>query len=202
MDGEASAQLQQLIQDALRSEVGGMIGELRSFIDRRIAELSMEVSATEQLLDFSESNLSGQLQRMHEQIARVVAVPAAATRNSGIELEAIVQETETAANRIMNAAEAIRASVAQGCTDGAAIAAQVNEIFEACSFQDLTSQRVRRALQHLQGIEGMLADMVGQTGQEPVERARPDTIKATTEITGDGPDLAQEDIDKLIANLT
>lgn len=202
MDGEASAQLQQLIRDVLRSEVGGMIGELRSFVDRRIAELSMEVSATEQLLDFSESNLSGQLQRMHEQIARVVAVPAAATRNSGLELEAIVQETEIAANRIMNAAEAIGASVAQGCTDTTAIAAQVNEIFEACSFQDLTSQRVRRALEHLQGIEGMLADMVGQTSPERVERARPDTIKATAEITGEGPDLAQEDIDKLIANLT
>lgn len=202
MDGEASAQLQQLIRDVLRSEVGGMIGELRSFVDRRIAELSMEVSATEQLLDFSESNLSGQLQRMHEQIARVVAVPAAATRNSGLELEAIVQETEIAANRIMNAAEAIGASVAQGCTDTTVIATQVNEIFEACSFQDLTSQRVRRALEHLQGIEGMLADMVGQTSPERVERARPDTIKATAEITGEGPDLAQEDIDKLIANLT
>ncbi len=202
MDGEASAQLQQLIRDVLRSEVGSMIGELRAFVDRRIAELSMEVSATEQLLDFSESNLSGQLQRMHEQIARVVAVPAAATRNSGLELEAIVQETEIAANRIMNAAEAIGASVAQGCTDTTAIAAQVNEIFEACSFQDLTSQRVRRALEHLQGIEGMLADMVGQTSPERVERARPDTIKATAEITGEGPDLAQEDIDKLIANLT
>ncbi len=202
MDGEASAQLQQLVRDALRSEVGGMIQELRSFVDRRIAELSMEVSATEQLLDFSESNLSGQLQRMHEQIARVVAVPAAATRNSGIELEAIVHETEIAANRIMNAAEAIRANVDQGCTDTKAIAAQVNEIFEACSFQDLTSQRVRRALQHLQSIEGMLADMVGQASHERVERARPDAIKATAEITGNGPDLAQEDIDKLIANLT
>lgn len=197
MDGEVSAQLQELMRHAVRTEVGGMFEELRSFVDRRISELSMEVSATEQLLDFSESNLSGQLQRMHEQLARVVALPAAATRNSGLELEAIVHETEAAANRIMNAAEAIRACMATG--DAGAITEQVNAIFEACSFQDLTSQRIRRALEHLQNVEGMLADMVQQTGSEPVERARPDTIRATAEITGHGPDLAQDDVDKMMA---
>ncbi|HYM02543.1 MAG TPA: hypothetical protein VET85_06315 [Stellaceae bacterium] len=202
MDGEAGAQMQALMRDAVRSEMSGMFEELRSFVDRRIAELSMEVSATEQLLDFSETNLSGQLQRMHEQIARVIAVPAAATRSSGIELEAIVQETEVAANRIMNAAEAIRANVAKAGVDANAIAGEINEIYEACSFQDLTSQRIKRALEHLQGIEGMLANMVQLSTNAPVERARKDTIKATAEITGAGPSLDQDDIDKLMANLT
>ncbi len=199
MDGEIGSPLMDMLRVALREEVAGKLDDLRAFVDRRIAELSMEVSATEQLLDFSESNLSGQLQRMHEQIARVVALPAAATRTSGLELEAVVNETEDAANRIMTAAELIRVQTLAERFDRAAVTEQVNAIFEACAFQDLTSQRIRRALQHLQGIEGMLAEMVSQATQEPVERARPDLIQATAEVTGAGPDLAQADIDKLMA---
>jgi chemotaxis protein CheZ len=98
----------------------------------------------------------------------------------------------------MGAAEAIRAAVAAG-GQKAVILDQVNEIFEACSFQDLTGQRIRRALEHLQRVEGTISEMVEQSGAHPVERARPDTIKATAEITGYGPDLSQVEIDKLFA---
>ena len=74
------------------------MGELRSFVDRRIAELSAEIHATVELMDFSENNLSGQLTGIREQIAGVLAVPTVqARRNSGLELEAVVQATEGAA---------------------------------------------------------------------------------------------------------
>ena len=200
MDGDAGAPLQEMLRQTVREEVGGLFDELRRFVDRRIAELSMEVSATEQLLDFSGTSLSEQLQRMHQQIASVVALPVQAHRNSGLELEAVVAATETAATRIMNAAERIRSLVGKHAGNGAAIIDEVNEIYEACSFQDLTSQRIRRALQHLQGVEGMLADMVEHAGAEKVERARPEPVKAVAEITGEGPDLAQEDVDRLMAS--
>jgi chemotaxis protein CheZ len=199
MDGEAGTGLQQLVRDAVRAEIGPLFDELRRFVDRRIAELSTEINATVELVDYSESNLSGQLQRMHRQLASVLALPAAATHNSGIELEAVVQESEAAANRIMSAAEAIRALAAKADGDSAAIFAEVNAIFEACAFQDLTGQRIRRALQHLQDVEGMIARMVEQSGETPVERPRAEKISATAEITGNGPDLAQAEIDKLLA---
>ena len=203
MDGEAGVGLEALVRDAVRAEVGTLFDELRRFVDRRIAELSTEIHATVEMVDYSETNLSGKLQQMHEQLARVVALPAERTRNSGIELEGIVNATEDAANRILSAAEAIRASIEQSdIGEKAGIIEQVNTIFEACSFQDLTGQRVRRALQQLQTVEDELANIVSDGKETPVERARPDEINATAEIGGSGPELAQDEVDKLMAGLT
>src|SRR5664279_5345490 len=115
------------------------MGDLRSFVDRRIAELSAEIHATVDLMDFSENNLSGQLKGIREQITGLIAMPAAATHNSGLELEAVVQATEAAANRIMEAAEAISDWLRDGSADPASVQAvneKVSAIFEACSFQD------------------------------------------------------------------
>jgi chemotaxis protein CheZ len=198
MKGDAGTGLHELVRDAVRAEVGGMFEELRRFFDRRIAELSTEILATLEMVDVNETHLSDQLQQMHGEISRVMALPSGATRNSGLELEGVIETTDAAANRIMGAAEAIRAAVAAG-GQKAVILDQVNEIFEACSFQDLTGQRIRRALEHLQRVEGTISEMVERSGAHPVERARPDTIKATAEITGCGPDLSQVEIDKLFA---
>jgi chemotaxis protein CheZ len=201
MEGDAAMPLQEIMRDAVRTEIGAAVEELRRFIDRRIAELSTEVHGAVQMVDFSENHLSGQLQRMQEEIARVVAQPETATRNSGVELEAVVHESENAANRIMGAAETI-ANLTRGGVNADAIAEQLNIVFEACSFQDLTGQRIRRALQHLQDIEGMLADMADQAGAPALPRARQSPIATPLEVTGNGPDLAQDDIDRLMAGLT
>src|SRR6185312_12088940 len=64
-------------RDAIRAEMAPMLEELRRFVDRRITELSVEVHGAVQLVDYSEANLSGQIARIHEQIATLVAVPAA-----------------------------------------------------------------------------------------------------------------------------
>lgn len=214
MVSEMMPGVESAVRDAVRQELGGMFEELRRFVDRRIAELSAEVHATVQLVDFSEANLSGQLTRIHEQIARVVALPAAATRNSGLELEAVVQATEQAATRILEAAEAIGTWAGEEAPDRAARAAiveKVNAIFEACSFQDLTGQRIRRAIEHLQRVETMLADMVSGDGKSMVTAGAPTAAERAAmememEMAGmsnaagfSGPDLAQDEIDRLMA---
>ncbi len=197
MDGEAASGLQLQVRNAVREEFHGMFDELRRFVDRRIAELSTEIHATVEMVDFSETNLTQQLQRIHLQLSRVVALPAAATRSSGVELESVVQATEDAANRILGAAEAIRD--AAGRPDGKAeILARVNTIFEACSFQDLTSQRIRRAIDQLRALDHMLEHIVEHAaGGESAEPREP--IRLTVEIPGTGPDLAQDEIDRLMS---
>ena len=186
---------------ALRAEMGGMFSDLRGFIDRRIAELSAEVHATVQLVDYSEENLSGQLGRIHEQIATLIAIPAATTRNSGLELEAVVQATEAAANTIMEAAEAIQDWLASDSKDAASlrlVSEKVSSIFEACSFQDVTGQRIRRAIQHLQQVEQMLEGMI-PGGTAPVETVEVRAVRHTVaEPEAAGPDLAQAEIDRLL----
>jgi chemotaxis protein CheZ len=195
-------QIQETVCALIREEVGG----LRTFVDRRIAELSAEVHATTQLMDFSESNLMGQLAGIREEISGVLAAPAASTRNSGFELEAVVQATEEAANRIMEAAEAIGDWLRDGKSDATSVAAmndKVAAIFEACSFQDVTGQRIRRAIQHLQQVETML------TGLVPADMGPPEAAKVVvnapfisrgvgnTAASVADPDLAQDAVDSL-----
>ncbi len=185
---------------ALRAELAPTLSELRSFVDRRIAELSAEVHAAVELADMGESRLSAEIARVHDQIAQLVAVPAAATRNSGLELEAVVQVTESAANTIMEAAEAIQDWISSGRDPAATqtIVARVNAIFEACAFQDLTGQRIRRAIQHLQQLEGMLKSMLpeGAVADPPQVQVR--TQLRTVEAAPSAPDLGQSDIDALL----
>jgi len=180
------------ISRAIRAEVAPMFDELRRFTDRRIAELSAEVHGAVQMVDFSETNLSSQLGGIQDQITRLITVPSMSTRNSGIELEAVVQATETAANRIMEAAETIGDWIREGKQDPAAFIAKIDTIFEACSFQDVTGQRIRRAIEHLEHVESVIAHMV-----DPNAPIRPEpgvTVQST------GSDLNQVDIDSLLAD--
>jgi chemotaxis protein CheZ len=124
-------------------------------------------------MDFSEANILGQLARVHEQIACMIVAPVNATRNSGLELEAVVQTTEAAASRIMEAAEAISEWLHCGSRDAATLRTideRVSSIFEACSFQDLT----------------------GRAAAMPVPPLAPN-MRAVA-----GPDLGQQEIDRLI----
>ena len=186
--------LNQALRDAIQAEVKPMLDEFHRFLDRRVSELSAEIHAAVQLVDFSETNLSGQLARIHEQIATVVAAPAAATRNSGLELEAVVQATESAANRIMEAAEAIGDWLRHGRRDPDAleeVAQRVNAIFEACTFQDVTGQRIRRAIEHLQQVETMLEGIM------PASPADPGPAAADPDMAD--PDLLQDAVDQMFA---
>ncbi len=172
-----------------------MFADLQRFVDRRIAELSAEVHGATQLLGFSEDNLSSQLGRLHDQVARMLCAPSDSTRNSGMELEAVVQTTEAAANQIMEAAEAISDCVRQSIPDKAAMAAistKIDAIFEACAFQDLTGQRLRRAIEHLQHMESTLTGMMLPPGTEH-EVFQP---QAPT-VVSNGADVSQGDIDAL-----
>ena len=179
----------------MRAEVEPLFADLQRFLDRRLSELSTEVHGAAQLLGYSENNLSAQLGRLHEQVARMISVPGEATRNSGLELEAVVHTTETAANQIMEAAEAINECVRANIPDKAAMAAisaKIDAIFEACAFQDLTGQRVRRAIEHLQHVDDALAGLIAAPGHEP----RPPPAGT---VESAGPDLPQGDIDALFA---
>lgn len=194
------------LRTALRAELEPRLAELRGFVDRRIAELSAELHASVELADMGEARIAGDIARMQDQIAQLVAVPAAATRSSGLELEAVVQVTEAAANTIMEAAEAIGDWIMSGrdAATAPAIVDRVNAIFEACAFQDLTGQRIRRAIQHLQQVEGVLKTLVPDGhSADGHDRARLPPVEVrtpmrTVDAPKNAPDLAQADIDALL----
>ncbi len=69
---------------------------------------------------------------------------------AGKELDAIVEATEGATNQIMNATETIMNAKV---TDADVVNDACMEIFEACSFQDITGQRISKVVSTLNYIE-------------------------------------------------
>jgi len=84
------------------------------------------------------------------------------------ELDAVVITTETATETILSSAEVIDTTVNELLRDldasqhakVAAIQEQTVRIFEACNFQDLSGQRIRKVVDLLQFIEMRIASMI------------------------------------------
>ena len=98
--------------------------------------------------------IAGYIQSMKEEIGALQVHDLKETRipAAGQELDAIVKATEAATNTIMTAAEEIMAADA---SDPDAYKAFVDErmmaVFEACSFQDITGQRVAKVVRDAEG---------------------------------------------------
>ena len=104
--------------------------------------------------------IAGYIESMRQEIGALQVndiknsrIPAA-----GEELGYIVKATERATNTIMECAEALMAADA---SDPVAYKALVDEkmmmIFESCSFQDITGQRIAKVVETLQHIETRVA---------------------------------------------
>ncbi len=127
------------------------------------------------------------------------------------ELDAIVEATEEATNAIMAAAETIEAVAgAIGAEHGETLEQAVTGIYEACSFQDITGQRIGKVVGALRHIEEKISGLVATFAEEIEEYklANPATEEAADRTDADllnGPQLSgegqsQEDIDALLAS--
>lgn len=128
---------------------------------------------------------------------------------AGRELDTVVEATETATCAIMEAAETIMAADA---SDPAAYRALVEEnmtiVFEACSFQDITGQRIRKVVRTLSWIEDRLgqlsdklqiADTDEPTPEEETaeERRQRELILHGPQMTGEG--VSQDFVDDMFS---
>jgi chemotaxis protein CheZ len=78
------------------------------------------------------------------------------------ELGAVMQTTENAANQIMDACDLLRVATKTSGSDK--ISQAIDAIYEACSFQDLTSQRVVKVRRTLDMIEQRMCDVAAKLG--------------------------------------
>lgn len=109
------------------------------------------------------------------------------------ELAAIVGATEQATDRILSAMEQIE-ELSQLLTDEQAqqIANVVTEVYEACSFQDITGQRISRAVNALQHIELRVSKLLGYLDSESPNQGT--MGKSTTPKRADGVERPDEDL--------
>lgn len=82
---------------------------------------------------------------------------------AGKELDAIVEATESATNQIMEATEKI---LSAKVTEADVVNDACMEIFEACSFQDITGQRISKVVSTLEYIENYLDKLTSAWGHD------------------------------------
>ena len=129
--------------------------------------------------------------------------------SAGAELEAVVGDTERATETIMSEAEAVLCEEATDYDEYRAnIEARMMTIIEACSFQDLSGQRVSKVVNSLRHVESRVArfaEVMGvrdadtfETEEEKAERERAEKNLLNGPAIG-GPETSQDDIDALFA---
>ena len=157
--------------------VSTQLEAIETFIKRRFDELSMEINATAQQVDMAEEGIAKRFTEILEVLHAVsYSGDGTSAANTGVELEAVVDMTEQAANKILDAADRIadrlQASEAwekdkqartQNLND---ISEDVEKILMACSFQDLTGQRIKKTLENLKSIEDRLSTALEKMGIE------------------------------------
>jgi chemotaxis protein CheZ len=122
------------------------------------------------------------------------------------ELDAIVEHTAIATNSILESCEAVdEVSSAVGGESAAKLQAAVTKIYEACSFQDITGQRITKVVNTLKTIEEKVAHIIGAFGPSAALSGGGESRIATDADLLNGPQLAahamdQSDIDKLLAD--
>lgn len=141
-------------------------------------------------------------------------ISAAHLPSARTELDAVVRETETAADAVMAAAECIERIVET--VDEALrvqVTAQLMNIYQACSFQDITGQRIANVGRSLDSIEFVAISTLAVLGDEAARKKVDDHIAAQLNTTRPseeagllhGPQIegsgnSQDEIDNILAS--
>ncbi|MDX2113306.1 MAG: protein phosphatase CheZ [Alphaproteobacteria bacterium] len=163
---------------------------------------------------------------MHQEIARLAKyiqdakreIFSIATNNNAepaivdasAHLDEVIKATESATNSIMDAVDSISAA-ATGLGGDAEqkILDATTRIYEACNFQDVTGQRIRKVIKLLENIEeriGKLNELFGNDDElmQQATSNAPDPMSDAALMNGPqltGQAASQSDIDALFASL-
>ncbi len=191
MRGQHGKEALDLVDILTLAEV--MVGAMQSFFSSVDARVYAEFRGIADFIERTKSEVAA-LQPNHLQNTRIP--------QAGKELDAIVKQTEDATNTIMENAERIMSA---DPSDTAAYQETVQDaimqIFEACSFQDITGQRISKVVSTLKHIEERVtkissafgvADAEGHEPDEEEQRKR-DLMLNGPQLDGEG--VNQTDID-------
>ena len=126
------------------------------------------------------------------------------------ELDEVVKATADATGTIMDSCEVIQEQAAKAGGEVAeAIDAEVIKVFEACSFQDITGQRITKVVSSLKAIEEKVEKLIDIMGTKPPAgeggvgeedtRSEDEKLLNGPQLTGDA--MSQEDVDALLDEL-
>lgn len=181
------------IEAAVRAVLGSMAGDLTA----REAALLAELEA-----------LGRTIARAKAEIAALSVddITGAHIPSATDELDAIVGHTAEATNEILDCCEVLERLQAE-VPEAAATALQgaVTRIYEACSFQDITGQRIGKVVSALKAIESRVEAAVANASGRPAAPPPAAAPRTEGQELANGPQLpgggtSQAEIDRLLAS--
>jgi chemotaxis protein CheZ len=188
-------------------------GRIEQAVRAVLGSLAGDLSATEAALLAELEGLGRTVARAKQEIARLKVdditdahIPAATD-----ELDAIVDHTAQATNEILDCCEVLEKVAGEvGGQPAEALQGAITRIYEACSFQDITGQRISKVVTALKAIEARVASVTGRFMEargvaEPAPASAPAEPVTEGRRLAEGPQLpgagvSQADIDKLLAD--
>jgi len=196
--------------------------QVRAVLEEMLSTMSGNIGGADPRMMEELEELSSFIEATKAEIAaiRPEEIPDEHIPEATDELDAVIEATEVATNSIMEAAEMIEA-VAEGVSDEQAdiLSQAITQIYEACSFQDITGQRIHKVVGALKEIEQKVETVVEKFGpdretREELKRKRQAEKDAVEGADGEineedllqGPQMAevansQDEIDALLADM-
>lgn len=142
--------------DAIAELVEAVLSGMHSFLAEPVAAILTEVG-----------QLAGTIAEAKQEISRleVTTISSAFIPNATDELDAIVDATAAATNQILDCVETVeRVAGEVSAGQAEALQAVATRIYEACSFQDITGQRVTKVVAALKAIEAQVDSIIAAFG--------------------------------------
>lgn len=184
--------------------------------DPRLGEvLNLASQMSDAMISFfgaMDSSIAGEMRYLSAYITRtrseIAALRPNDIKNDGIptagkELDAIVANTADATHRIMEAAELVMSADPSDIDAYQALVSEkMMDIFEACSFQDITGQRVKKIVDTLSHIEDRISRFAHIMGVDDAEAPLTEEQKRKKDLllngpALNGPEVKQEEIDAM-----
>lgn len=191
--------------------------EIRDVVESVLSTMQGDLSSDDVNLYAEVQSLSKYIEATKLELAEIQPheIPAEHIPNAQDELDAVVSATEEATNVIMEAAEAIEETAEiLGGEHAETLTGATTKIYEACSFQDITGQRIGKVVTALKSIEDKVDELIATFGDDPEAKERVRLRKeAARNAASDDPDhdllqgpqmpdeaVNQDDIDALLAS--
>jgi chemotaxis protein CheZ len=184
------------------------LGEVLSLAEQLTEAMKLFFSSLDNNVTSEFRYIADYIKRTRDEIAALRPNDIRESRlpSAGAELDAVVKDTEAATETIMQAAESVMELSPAEDLDAykSAVDAQMMAIIEACSFQDITGQRVSKVVGTLEHIEGRISRFASVMGVKDAVQEKNDKERwrETNLLHGPqigGPATKQESIDALFA---